>query len=738
MMETSSDGYPTDNIVIRVLTVAPIKQALSYLSPQDVPVGTYLRVPLGGRVTDGVVWPGPAEPVAKMRLIAHIIDMPPMPAPLRSMIDWVSAYLMAPRGTVLRLSLPGDIRMAALGRRSTKPGTLVAAPDSAAKLSPRRKSQARVLAALADGQAMTAVDLAQQVDVSRALLRTMVGDSLLVHRPAEPDLPLAWPAKPDRRGVALSSYQDAALRALNEAGGRFDVSVLDGVTGSGKTEVYFEAISVCLRANRQALVLVPEIVLTSDWITRFHAAFGFVPVCWHSSTSRGERHRAWRAIAHGETPVVVGARSALFLPYARLGLVVVDEEHDQSYKQEDGVPYQTRDLAVLRGKLEDCPVILASATPSLETLVNIERGRYRAVTLPERAGGSARPEVAIIDLRADRPEPGHWLSPKLIQAITDNMAQRGQTLIFLNRRGYAPLMLCRACGHRLACPNCTAWLVEHRRAGRLICHHCAHSRAIPPQCPECDNEDGKLVSCGPGIERISAELREQFPTARLIEVTSDTMGRRDRIEQAIATILSGDVDLIIGTQMIAKGHHFPDLTLVGVIDADLGLAGGDLRAAERSWQLLHQVAGRAGRAQREGHVLLQSYAPNAPLLEAIVAQDRAAFIELEKRDRQRHHMPPFSRLAALIIAARDESDVIYWAREMARACPNAPGWRQGCDVFGPAEPPLSRLRGWHRRRFLVRARRDVMLQDRLKTWLAAVPLPRSIRLKIDIDPYSFL
>ncbi|MFQ5346216.1 MAG: primosomal protein N', partial [Rhodothalassiaceae bacterium] len=509
--------------------------------------------------------------------------------------------------------------------------------------------------------------------------------------------------------------------------------LLAGVTGSGKTEVYFEAIAEALAAPAgQVLVLLPEIALTSQWLDRFCERFGAEPAPWHSDLALAARRRTWLGTADGSVRVVVGARSALFLPFRDLRLIVVDEEHDPSYKQDEAVCYHARDMAVVRASIEGIPVALASATPSLETLANVARGRYRRLDLADRHGGAAMPVIAAIDLRAAGPEPGQWIAPALAGATTETLERGEQTLLFLNRRGYAPVTLCRACGGRLECPRCTAWLVDHRYTGRVTCHHCGYSLARPHNCAACGSAD-TLVPCGPGVERLAEEVARRWPEARLAVLSSDTAGSPERLRELVARIEAGAIDIVIGTQIVTKGYHFPRLTLVGVIDADLGLRGGDLRAGERTYQQIMQVAGRAGRAAHPGRVLLQTYDPDHPVTAALIAGDEAAFLAREAEARQRAGMPPFGRLAALLLSARREEMVREAANRLARAIPRTPG----IEVFGPAPAPLARLRGRFRYRFLVKARREVALQAFLRRWLAAVAMPGSVRLRVDVDPQSF-
>jgi primosomal protein N' (replication factor Y) len=514
---------------------------------------------------------------------------------------------------------------------------------------------------------------------------------------------------------------------------KFSVTLLDGVTGSGKTEVYLEAVAECLKAGRQSLILLPEIALSAQFLGRFERRFGVAPALWHSDLSSRTRRITWRAVAEGGARVVVGARSALFLPFAELGLVVVDEEHETAFKQEDGVVYHARDMAVVRARFSEAPAILVSATPSLESLANVEAGRYRHLRLPHRHGGARLPDVTAIDLREAPPDRGKFLGPALIEAVRKTLAAGEQAMFFLNRRGYAPLTLCRACGHRLACPNCTAWLVEHRALKKLTCHHCGHAEPIPPACPVCKAE-GTLAPIGPGVERITEEVASLFPEARRLVMASDTMPGPHAAADAARKIEAREVDLIIGTQIVAKGWHFPHLTLVGVVDADLGLAGGDLRASERTVQLLHQVAGRAGRAEAPGRVLLQTFSPEHPVMQALVANDLETFLARESEARRPGHWPPYGRLAALIVSADEAAAADAAARDLGRAAPTG----DGILVLGPAPAPLALLRGRHRRRLLLKTRRDIAVQPLLRAWLAQVQVTRGVRVDVDVDPVSFL
>jgi primosomal protein N' (replication factor Y) len=543
------------------------------------------------------------------------------------------------------------------------------------------------------------------------------------------------PPDPDHPGPALSGAQGKAAASLRGAVGaqKFSVTLLNGVTGSGKTEVYLEAVAEALRAGKQALILLPEIALSVQFLQRFTQRFGAAPAVWHSELTPAVRRATFRAVTAGTAPVVVGARSALFLPFPDLGLIVVDEEHESAFKQEDGVMYHARDMAVVRARLSAAACILSSATPSLETVENAAAGRYAELLLPARHGGATLPRVTALDLRADPPERGKFLAPKLIAAVTETLARGEQAMLFLNRRGYAPLTLCRHCGHRMACPNCTAWLVEHKSHRRLICHHCDYGCAMPEACPACGAEKS-FAAIGPGVERIAEEVAATFPQARALTMASDVITGPKQAAEAARRIADREVDIIIGTQMVAKGWHFPHLTLVGVVDADLGLAGGDLRAGERTVQMLHQVAGRAGRAEAPGQVLLQSYAPEHPVMQALCSGDLAAFMAQEAAQRRPGHWPPFGRLAALIVSAADARLADETARALARTAPHG----DGIEVLGPAPAPFALLRGRHRRRLLVRTARDIAVQPILRDWLARTEISRLARVDVDVDPVSFM
>lgn len=686
--------------ILNVLPSTGIDRAYSYKAVEPLPVGTYVKISFGRQEVVGVVWDDEAQtdlPITKIKKIEEVYDAAPLSDAMRAYVERVAQWTMTPVGLVLKMVIP-----------STK------------LLDPPKRPLNYICTSVHGGGS-----------------------------------------------VVLSAEQgQAAHRLRAKIGQGYSSILLDGVTGAGKTEVFFEAVAEALRQNSQALIMMPEIALTGGFVERFEKRFGAKAALWHSHMTPKQRQTVWHGVAQGVTKAVIGARSSLFLPFDNLGLIVVDEEHDPSYKQEDNVIYHARDMAVMRGAMMGHPVILASATPSLETFHNVQVKRYDSVRLPDRYGGALLPDMHLIDMREDKPESGEFISPTLHRAIgetldpslrrrpqsmadldsglcrsdgevgrDDNSSE--QVLLFLNRRGYAPLTLCRSCGARLECPQCTAWLVAHKSSGRTFCHHCDYGGVSPRRCPTCDAEDS-LVPIGPGVERIAEEVERLYPEARIMILSSDTTEEDGNLKEKIEKIAAGEIDIIIGTQMTAKGHHFPKLTCVGVIDADLGMKGGDLRAGERTWQLLHQVAGRAGREVlskgRKGKVYLQTYMPDNAVMESLIDHDRDAFIREDLEARRQAMMPPFGRLAAIILSGKTEKAVEALGRQLAKTAPRSDDF----DVMGPAIPPFAMLRGKHRRRLLIQASKSVNVQKTLEEWLQKVDVPASVRLSIDIDPQSFL
>jgi len=715
-----------------------LEQTYDYALPDGVTLapGTFVFVPFGPQQRIGVVWDRPTNPddcvdARKLKPVLGRLDVPPLPQISMRFCEWIARYTLSPLGMVLRMMMGAQ---SAFEPQKPRTGVaMVAGAPEPPRMTPARQAAMQVAG---DGLIRTKAALAHAAGCTAGVVDGLVKAGMLVEVQI-PEKGFATP-RPGHAEIAFEGDQAVAVSQLDAAAAAqaFSVTLLDGVTGSGKTEVYFEAVANTLSAGRQVLIMLPEIALTSQFLSRFEARFGVAPVEWHSALPSAERGRIWRGVATGDVRCVVGARSGLFLPYPDLGLIVVDEEHDTGFKQEDRVQYQARDMAVVRGHLGGFPVLLASATPSIESHVNATLGRYRHVQLRSRFSGIAMPDVRAVDMRADTPDKGRWLSPVLVDAMKDTLAAGQQTLLFLNRRGYAPLTLCRACGHRLECPQCTAWLVEHRFRGRLNCHHCGFSLPVPEACPKCEQPE-TMVACGPGVERIAEEVAERFPEARRAILSSDLVPGLAEMRQIIKTIENREADIIIGTQIVAKGHNFPGLATVGIVDGDLGLAtGADPRAGERTFQLLHQVTGRAGRmGDFQGRGFVQTYNADHPVMQAIVSGDREAFLSQEVAIRQMGGLPPYGRLAAIVVSHKDKDVASAHARDMARSVPAS----ETTAVFGPAEAPIAVVRGRYRFRLLVKAPKDIDVQSYIRAWLAACPPAKGdLRVHVDIDPYNFL
>ncbi len=788
--------------VVDVLVPVAVDTAYSYRVPAGLKLepGSFVGVPLGTRQATGVVWAEREAGGDNLKSVATVRDGPPLRRPLRDFVDWVARWTLAPRGMVLRMAVRAqevveppapkfgvvatgrtparmtDARAKVLAALAARPAALtlrpIARPETgvladalrAASLSPGERDDpfplgGKVAAKRPDegtpdqhAPPIPKAALAALAGCSVGVVDGLVADGALALVELPPE-PIAAALDPDFRAPILNADQKPAADdlAARVAARAFSATLLEGVTGSGKTEVYFEAVAESLRQGRQALVLLPEIALTGQFLDRFAARFGGRPGEWHSGLTARQRERTWSAVASGEAKTVAGARSALFLPFADLGLIVVDEEHEGAYKQEEGVVYNARDMGVVRARLEQAAVVLASATPAIETRVNAETGRYRWLRLPSRFGAATLPGIATVDLKREGPPRGRWLSPKAIAGIEGAIQRDEQALLFLNRRGYAPLTLCRSCGHRFECPNCSAWLVEHRFRASLVCHHCGHSEPRPKICPECHDVDS-LAACGPGVERLAEEAALIFPDARTLVLSSDFPGGIDTLRAQLDAAARGEFDVVIGTQLVAKGHNFPLLTFVCVVDADVGLANADPRAAERTFQLLRQATGRAGRAEREGRALLQTWQPDHPVIRALVSGDAERFYAQETEQRRIGGLPPFGRLAAIVVSAEDKGAAEAHARALARtayAIPAGKGWRvaplggqPGDDeivMLGPAEAPIAVLRKRHRFRLAAKAPRAADLQGFLRALLAAAPAPRGgVKVAIDVDPQSFL
>ncbi|GAA6163234.1 primosomal protein N' [Pelagimonas sp. KU-00592-HH] len=729
----SEPDFFDEGALVAVLTTQPLDRLLDYKAPEGGCFrGAFVEVPLGPRKVIGVVW-GRGRggfDLSKARSVSRVLDVAAMRDELRFFLEKAADYTLTPLHAMLRLA-------------TRAPG--LSDPPSMRKVyrlgegEPDRQTDARrrVIEVLTDygGLAFTLKEVSEMAGVTTTVVKGLVKQGVVREEDTPRDLPFMR-LDPEWGGKELTEDQAAGAEALRAGvrSGAYGTTLLRGVTGSGKTEVYLEAVAECLRQGRQALVLLPEIALTAEFLTRVEARFGAKPAEWHSGVTMTERRRIWKMVGQGGAQLVIGARSALFLPYQNLGLIVVDEEHDTSYKQEDGVLYNARDMAVLRASVCSARVVLASATPSLESWSNAQAGKYEKLELTSRYGESVLPEMRAIDMRAEDLPSSRWISPSLQRAVNARIEKGEQSLLFINRRGYAPVTICRACGHQIGCDHCDARMVEHRFLKRLVCHQCGETKPMPEACPSC-HEEGKLAPVGPGVERLAEEAATLWPEARLAVLSSDLFGSARALKEGINQIAEGGADIIIGTQLVAKGHNFPLLTLVGVIDADLGLQGSDLRAAERTFQLMRQVAGRAGRSERKGLALLQTFQPEHPVIRSILAGDEVGFWTAEADERRHAGVPPFGRMAGIILSSEDVQQVFDLGNALARQ--DGPLQAIGAQVFGPAPAPIARVRGRHRVRLLVKAEKGAPLQAALAKWVGQFKLKGDLRLAVDIDPQSF-
>ena len=728
----SSQNF-SDGELVSVLTTQPIDRFLDYKAPKEgVNLGSYVEVPLGPRKVIGVVWcAGKGDyDQNKIRTISNRLDVPEMRPEMMEFLSRAGRYTLTP--------LNGMLKLATRAPGLTDPPSMkivyAKGDRDVDRMTPARERVLKILKDTADMQ-FTGKELKEAANVTISVIKGLASQGAVTELESPRDIPYAEldPCLPSKK--LTSAQKDAGDRLRkNIRMNTYNTTLLRGITGSGKTEVYLEAVAECLLLGKQALILIPEIALTVEFLDRLKKRFGQKPAQWHSGVTMTEKRRCWRMVAEAKAQVVVGARSSLYLPFKNLGLIVVDEEHDTSYKQEDGVLYSARDMAVMRASIEQGSVILASATPSLETWVNADTGKYNRVDLTERFGDARIPEIFTIDMRDQPMERNSWISPQLKDEVELRLERSEQSLLFLNRRGYAPITVCRKCGDQLGCEQCDARMVEHRFHGHLMCHQCGETKEMPNTCPSCGEVDC-LTAVGPGVERLAEEAQVKFPNAKISVLSSDMLISAQALKERIKGIASGDADIIIGTQLVAKGHNFPLLTLVGVIDSDLALMGGDLRAAERTFQLMRQVAGRAGRADKKGIAFLQTHQPEHPVVKAILKGDEEEFWQSEAQQRRLAGMPPFGRLAGIILKGPNLNNVFNVANHMVKNAQTLD--IINAQVFGPAPAPIARVRGNHRVRILVKASKETMLQSSLMKWRNSFKIPKDIQISIDIDPQSF-
>jgi len=734
-------GMFSAGTIVKVLIPNVVNAGYDYRLTKDADLGTFVGVRVMNRPYIGVVY-GIGDSGLAPEKIKDVNEVFPRGLNITD-LQWIqrmSEWTMMQPGAVLRLILNVPDAFA-----EPKMEQLYAYnfADETQKMTENRQKVADAFS-LNDNEPMSISDIQSIAKVSSAVVRAMITKDMLQPVAArEKNRPITYEYH-DTNTVELNDEQRAAADAIGndiEKGG-FSVTLLDGITGSGKTQVYFDAAWRAYSMGKSVLLMMPEIALTTQFIKRFEQRFGAPAVVWHSNLTAARRREIWRGVLNGEIKMLVGTRSALFLPWQNLGLVVVDEEHDSSYKQEDMGNYHGRDMAILRAKIAGFPIVLASATPAEETLNNVELGRYKHLILRSRFGGASLPTIETIDLRENKPEnykvksdavdeqTGH-LSPKLCEEIEKTLSNKQQVLLFINRRGFAPIVQCKKCGWVATCSDCSVAMTYHKRLGKMLCHICGRTAPLMTKCPDC----GFDVSMrGAGLEKIEEEVLARFPNVKTALVSSDTMMSRQSLERLVAQMESGELDIIIGTQILAKGHHFPNLTLVGVVDADMGLFGTDFRAAEHTFQQLFQVAGRAGRGELPGRVLMQTYQPDHPVLRAICAGNRDDFIKQDMAARRAAKMPPFGQLIALVIEGQKEAVLKKFCEDLRVAAPIV----NGAKIMGPVMAQIYQVRNWYRMRFLIAGDVRAALQPLVKTWLARVKVPANIRVKIDVNPQNFM
>ncbi|MBA5723687.1 primosomal protein N' [Candidatus Liberibacter sp.] len=729
LIESDTEGTVVPSVF--VLLLQSVSGPYSYAVPFGIQVelGSIVRVPLKSRSVLGVVWYNRSKhqiDVRKLRFIERVCDCSPLSQKMCQFIDWVSNYTLSPIGLIARMAVSVFSEAEKMEEKIQFTGVF-----------PQRNSPARlrVMDKIKDGKIWQKRELLRATKVSSGVIDGLKRQGVIEQIWELPSPVVGKPNVEFFSPKLEKNQQEAVAQLLPICADGFSVSLISGVTGSGKTEVYLEAVSEVLSLGKQVLILLPEISLTSAILERFQKRFGVKPAEWHSALSLSVRQKIWKQVQRGEILAVVGARSALFLSFKELGLIVVDEEHDPSYKQEDGITYNARDMSIVRGKIESFPVVLVSATPSIESQVNSVCKRYGCVHLSSRYRNVSLPDLRLIDMRNQSLKYGKFLSLEMLNNIRDTLDKNEQTLLFINRRGYAPLTLCQVCGYRIKCSYCSCWLVEHRSRGKLHCHQCGYVAPYPESCSEC-GVSGRMIACGPGVERIDEEIRGYFPAARISVLSSDLDGSEKKLRSQLEAISKGEVDIVIGTQLVAKGHNFPRMSLVGIVDGYFGLSSADFRAAERTFQLLSQVTGRAGRFGIKSLGLIQVYQPIHPVMQALVSGDSNAFYEAEIQGRKDLSLPPFGRLAAVIVSASVRQEAETYVRELKKRSPV----NSDISVFGPAEAPLFLVRGRYRFRLLLHGKkRNANLQKFFSCMCYGMPKkPISLRIQFDMDPQSFL
>lgn len=734
-------SQPSNPSVLRVAVPTPLRRSFDYLAPKGVEIetlqpGIRLRLPFGRAEVTGILLEiSQQTQIAAVRLkrAIKVLDETPILSPdLIWLLQWASQYYQHPIGEVFQQALPVLLRQ---GRPAQSKGlecwrSTSLADEVDPNMLARAPRQATLLTLLKNHpEGISSSELNQQQSQWRPVMARLVEKNWVE---MIEDLPVSSTSQLAGDIPELNPAQLRAVEQLQATRDHYHAYLLDGVTGSGKTEVYLRAITALLAEDRQTLVLVPEIGLTPQLVNRFQRRFPGTPIAvLHSGLNDQERLHAWLSAARGQAKIIIGTRSALLTPLARPGMIIVDEEHDLSFKQQEGFRYSARDLAVVRARHLDIPVILGSATPALESLYNAERQRFSRLHLPERAGMANPPEFRLLDVRSQKLD--HGLSAQLLSHIQSHLAAEGQVLLFINRRGFAPVLMCHDCGWHARCLRCDAHMTVHQHARRLRCHHCGSERPLPAECPDCASTE--LLQMGYGTERIEQALQAHFPTTPILRIDRDTTRRKGAMQAMLEQIKKGESKILVGTQMLAKGHHFPNLTLVGLLDADYGLFSADFRAAERLGQLILQVAGRAGRAERPGEVLIQTHHPESPLLQSLLSHDYGRFATALLAERQAANLPPFSHLALLRAEAIDPTAPLSFleeARVQAASLNNV-----GVELFGPFPAPMERRAGRSRAQLLLQSGSRASLQHLLTPWLQrleGLKSGRKVRWSIDVDP----
>ncbi len=728
----------TAGTIVKVLVSNIPSAGYDYRLTAPAAIGTFVGVRVMNRICVGIVW-GIGDsglPHDKIKDVSLVYDAK---IPVNDM-QWIlrmSEWTLIPMGMVLRLIV--NIPDAFSPPRTEQLYSFNF--DSNARITQNRQAIMDAFASN-DNDPMTVADIQNIARVSPSVVRTMIKNGgLIPGAQREKNIDTCIFTYQDLGNIKLNEQQQNAADAIGESieSGGFSVYLLDGITGSGKTQVYFDSAWRAYSQGKSVLLMMPEIALTAQFMSRFESRFGAPPVVWHSNLTAARRREIWRGVLNGKIKIIVGTRSALFLPWQDLGLVVIDEEHDTSYKQEDMGNYHARDMAILRAKISGFPVVLASATPSAETLENVNIGKYKSLRLTSRYGGAQLPEITTIDLRENRPtsymigdvEQTGYLSPLLCDALSETLAQGHQAMLFINRRGFAPIVQCKKCGWTATCQECSVGMTYHKRIGKLLCHMCGRTAPLSKVCPDC----GCDVSMrGIGLEKIQEEVTARFPNVRTALVSSDVITSRQVLERLVKQLEDGEIDIVIGTQILAKGHHFPNLTLVGIVDSDMGLFGTDFRAAEHTFQQLFQVAGRAGRGKYAGRVLLQTYQPTHPVLTAICSGDRDGFMRTDMMGRKAAQMPPYGMLIAIIIEGQKEAVLQKYCQDLATAAPIL----HGAKIMGPITAQIYQIRNWYRMRFLVAGGTNMALQPVIERWISKVKQPVNIRVKIDVNPINFM